>query len=260
MPELAELEAYRSAAGRALGREIAAVPVADPAYLKGGLSAATLEAAGRGRRFDRVRRFGKLLLLRISPGEAEVVIRLGMTGHLLVDGLDAADPSPSKPAVTGSWDRVAWRFSDGGGLVVRDRRRLGGVSLDPDLSHLGPDVLALTEDQLACAMVHSTQAVKARLLDQSVVAGIGNLSADEALWCAGVDPVRPASSLDATEVGGLYDCLAATAREAIARGGSRHGPLGTLRAHGGPCPRDGTPLVRRRIGGRTTWSCPRHQR
>lgn len=153
-----------------------------------------------------------------------------------------------------------WRFSDGGDLVVRDRRRLGGVSLDPDLSDLRPDVLTLREDDVASALARSSQAVKARLLDQSAVAGIGNLTADEALWRAGVDPGRPANSLDSREVGRLVAGLRATLREAVAHGDSRRGPLGALRTVGGPCPRDGAILVRRRIGGRTTWSCPRHQR
>jgi len=102
MPEVAELDAYRRAAGRALGREITAVRLPDAAYLK-----ARLEHATRGRCFDHVSRAGKLLLFRVSPGGHEVAIRLGMTGRLLLGGAYAADPSPPRPRVPGAWDRVA---------------------------------------------------------------------------------------------------------------------------------------------------------
>jgi formamidopyrimidine-DNA glycosylase len=98
------------------------------------------------------------------------------------------------------------------------------------------------------------------LLDQTRVAGIGNLLADEVLWRAGIDPARLAGSLDADEVTVLHRVLRRTLPQLMRRGGSHTGDLQLARQRGAMCPRDGTPLERRRIGGRTTYSCPAHQR
>jgi formamidopyrimidine-DNA glycosylase len=111
----------------------------------------------------------------------------------------------------------------------------------------------------ARALGTSPVPLKARLLDQTRLAGVGNLAADEALWRAGLDPARPAASLTPAEVRRLHRHLRATLAELLARGGSHTGDLQPERRPGGVCPRDGTPLVRRTVGGRTTWSCPRHQ-
>jgi formamidopyrimidine-DNA glycosylase len=97
-------------------------------------------------------------------------------------------------------------------------------------------------------------------MHQEALAGIGNLLVDELLWRAGLDPARPAGSLDRDEVAGLHRALRATLRELLARGGSHTGDLQDERRVGGRCPRDGAELERRTIGGRTTYSCPVHQR
>jgi formamidopyrimidine-DNA glycosylase len=259
MPEVAELESYRRLARRAIGREIARVRVRDPRFLKRGLTARALGNALRGREFDRVRRIGKLLVFRVAPEGREFAVHLGMTGHLVVDGRDVAGWDAVAPAEPGSWDRVILDFRDGGGLRVEDRRRLGGIMLDPDLKSMGPDISDLTQSQLESALAGSSGPLKARLLDQSRIAGVGNLTADEALWRAGLDPARPAGSLDRSELRRLHRCLADTARNSIGRGRTRDGPFAAARSHGGRCPRDGTPLERRRVAGRTTWSCPSHQ-
>lgn len=102
--------------------------------------------------------------------------------------------------------------------------------------------------------------MKARLLDQARVAGVGNLIADEVLWRAGIDPGREAGSLTAAELRRLHRHLRATLDDLLERGGSHTGDVYRSRTPGGTCPKDGTPMVRRTIGGRTTWSCPRHQR
>jgi formamidopyrimidine-DNA glycosylase len=102
--------------------------------------------------------------------------------------------------------------------------------------------------------------VKAWLLDQSHVAGVGNLLADEMLWRSGIDPLRPSSSLTPAEVRRLHKQLQATIIDLTRRGGSHTGDLQVARVRGATCPRDGAPLQRRTIGGRTTYSCPRHQR
>jgi formamidopyrimidine-DNA glycosylase len=102
--------------------------------------------------------------------------------------------------------------------------------------------------------------VKAVLMDQSRIAGLGNLLCDEALWRAAIDPGRAAATLDADEVRCLHRAIRDTLRVLGRRGGSHTGDLTSARGPGLPCPRDGATLVRRTIGGRTTFSCPLHQR
>jgi formamidopyrimidine-DNA glycosylase len=114
--------------------------------------------------------------------------------------------------------------------------------------------------ELRARVTASAAPLKAWLLDQQRIAGVGNLLADEALWRAGLDPARPGRSLSPAEARRLHTHLRATITELSARGGSHLGDLQVARARGATCPRDGAPLLRRTIGGRTTYSCPRHQR
>jgi formamidopyrimidine-DNA glycosylase len=132
------------------------------------------------------------------------------------------------------------------------------VQLEPNETRLGPDARAITLPELRHAL-QSTAPLKARLMDQARVAGVGNLIADEALWRAGLDPVRPANSLDANEVRRLHRHVVRTVEDLISRGGSHNGDFLPYRLPSEVCPRDGAPLVRRTVGGRTTWSCPQHQ-
>jgi formamidopyrimidine-DNA glycosylase len=97
-------------------------------------------------------------------------------------------------------------------------------------------------------------------MDQSRIAGLGNLLTDEVLWRAGLDPAREAGGLDDTERAELARTIRHTVRVLGRRGGSHTGDLQTSRARGGICPRDGAELQRRTVGGRTTYSCPVHQR
>jgi formamidopyrimidine-DNA glycosylase len=96
-------------------------------------------------------------------------------------------------------------------------------------------------------------------MDQARLAGVGNLAADEMLWRAGLDPSRPAKSLDDEEIRRLARAVRRTLADLLVRGGSHTGDLIEHRAAGGRCPKDGAPLIKRTIGGRTTWSCPVHQ-
>ena len=96
-------------------------------------------------------------------------------------------------------------------------------------------------------------------MDQHRVAGLGNLLTDEILWRAGLDPAREARSLDDDEVRRLHRHIRPALDRMWARGGSHTGDLQDARQRGGVCPKDGTPLLRRTIGGRTTYSCPLHQ-
>jgi formamidopyrimidine-DNA glycosylase len=296
MPEILEVERYRALVeSRALGRPVVAVSADDGWYVKGFVPAASLESALVGRPLIGARRRGKLLLLdtgapvaaslagetpSISAGEGStgsagdvpgasgaegpvLGLRFGMTGRLSVDGVASIDRLLYAPvAPDPRHDRFALRFADGGELRLHDPRRLGGVELDPDESRLGPDALQVTPAQLDRALRggRGNQPVKARLLDQSRVAGIGNLLADELLWRAAISPLRPAGSLQGPDVRRLQRHLRATLAELGARGGSHTGDLMAQRRAGGLCPRDGAPLRADRVGGRTSWWCPTHQR
>lgn len=256
------MERYRRLAEAALDRRIVAVDAADPWILKGGLDAVTLAAVLVGRRFGAARRRGKLLILDLDVGGGPALgLRFGMTGRLVVDGSPGVDDLQYAPArIDPRWDRFGVSFVDGGDLRLHDPRRLGGVELDPDEGRLGPDALAVTRAELAAALAGSRVALKARLMDQRRVAGVGNLVADEVLWRAGLSPVRPAGSLTSEEVAGLQSWLRRGVRLLMRRGGAHTGDLGPHRRPGGRCPRDGAALARSTVGGRTTWWCPAHQR
>jgi formamidopyrimidine-DNA glycosylase len=259
VPELIEVELYRAAAEATVGRTVAAVDAPDAWFLKHGATAATVADAVAGSGVLGADRLGKLLLLPLDTGTV-LGLRFGMTGRLVVDGrapIEALEYSSARrdPA----WDRFGLRFDGGGSLVVSDPRRLGGVELDPDLGALGPDATTVTTARLRAALRRSTAPVKAALLDQHRVAGLGNLLVDETLWRAGIDPARPADELEDADLRRLARRIRATVADLTARGGSHTGDLQDERRRGGRCPRCGGPLDRRTIGGRTTYSCPVHQ-
>jgi formamidopyrimidine-DNA glycosylase len=259
MPEMLEIEFYRRAAERTVGRTISRVGAPDAWYLKAGLTAAALRRAVTGRTVSAIRRRGKLLLLDTGDGPT-VGLRFGMTGRLLVDGVPGMEHLEyGSDREELAWDRLILEFAEGGELRIRDPRRLGGVELDPDEDRLGPDALDITPAQLRDIIGSSRAPLKARLMDQHALAGVGNLLVDEALWRAGIDPARPANSLSPAELRRLHRHLRATLVELAERGGSHTGDLQDERRRDGICPKDGTPLQRRTVGGRTTYSCPLHQ-
>lgn len=258
MPEIIEIEIYRRLADGALDRPIVGVDAPDAWFLKDGLDSTAVSDALVGRSFTATRRIGKLLLL--DTDGPTLGLRFGMTGRLLVDGDAAIDRLEySSGRNDPAWDRFSVRFDDGGDMALRDPRRLGGVVLDPDESALGTDVWDVGAAQLAEVLGASRTALKTRLMDQKRLAGLGNLLTDESLWRAGLDPGREAGSLRETEVTGLADMITETVAELFERGGSHTGDLQEQRSREGHCPRDGTALERRTIGGRTTYSCPLHQ-
>jgi formamidopyrimidine-DNA glycosylase len=184
-----------------------------------------------------------------------------MSGRLVVDGVVGVEDlwySPRNLEVR--WNRFSVRFADGGAMVMSDPRRLGGVQLDPLEDRLGPDVLNIKPAELRRALAGSTAPLKARLLDQARLAGVGNLIADEALWRAGLSPLRPAGSLDDVELRRLHRHLRATVDDFLSDGGSHTGRLMAERHPGGHCPKDHAPLLRATVGGRTSWYCPVHQK
>jgi len=255
-----EVEAARAVIeARALHRTIAEVVAPDAWYLKRGLNAPAVKRALKGRELVDARRRGKLMLVDTSNGGPVLGLHLGMSGRVVVDGVAAGDPLVyASNREVDAWHRFGLRFADGGTLWMRDPRRLGAVELDPDEDRLGPDAAEITRDELAHVVGRSRAPIKALLMDQSRIAGLGNLLVDEVLWRVGIDPARTANTLKADDVARLHRTIRQTLRTLGRRGGSHTGDMPRERdAH---CPRDGAMLVRRTVGGRTTFSCPVHQR
>jgi formamidopyrimidine-DNA glycosylase len=268
VPELIEVERYRRVAARVVGRRIGEVDAPDTWYLKGGVGAVMLADLLVGAVVVDARRRGKLLLVDTDRGDV-LGLRFGMTGRLLLSGPAAEstggdDPvgdllyGPRRDHV--QYHRFALGFTDGSRLTVADPRRLGGVELAPPESRLGPPAESLDAAALALALGGSTAPLKAVLMDQHRIAGLGNLLCDEALWRAGLSPLRPAGSLDDTGSEALLRAIHETVAELSARGGSHTGDLQPARAPGGGCPRCGTALAHDRVGGRSTYWCPAEQR
>ena len=142
--------------------------------------------------------------------------------------------------------------------MLLDPRRLGRVRLNPDIGALGPDAAQVTPAEFRALITKGTIAVKARLLDQSKIAGIGNLLADEILWQARVPPWR-GSTASPAQVNRLYRALKSVLESAVAKGGAHTGDIIAARHPGGTCPRDGAPMEHGTVGGRSTWWCSREQ-
>ena len=259
MPEILEVEAARVVlADRALDRAIAKVYAPDTWFLKRGTTAAALRHALVGHTFTAARRRGKQIVLDTSAEAVRIGVHLGMSGRVIVDDVEAGDPLvyASNRRVT-KWHRFGVHFADGGSFMLRDPRRLGAVELDPDESRLGPDAMTLTRAQLERALDHRTAPIKAVLMDQSRVAGLGNLLVDETLWRAAIAPPRRTDTLDAADARTLHASIRTTLRTLERRGGSHTGDL--PRDLDEPCPKDGSRLRRETVGGRTTFWCPQHQ-
>ncbi len=264
MPEILEVELYRSLAEKALWRTIDKVWMVDARYGRGGTTARGLQRALGGHMFTEARRRGKLMLLDADDGPT-LGVRFGMTGGLVVDGDQALDRLLYGPGVfDDKWVRARVTFADGGHLLLHDPRRFGSLELMPDEARLGPDALSVTLAELSGALASNparssgSAPLKARLMDQARLAGIGNLLADEILWRAALDPQRR-DSLSDMELRTLHKALQATLRQLGRRGGSHMGELMEERHAGGRCPKDGSALRTATVGGRTTWWCPLHQ-
>jgi formamidopyrimidine-DNA glycosylase len=276
VPELPEVETARKLiAERALHRTIVAVDDTD-SYVCRPHAPGQIRDALLGRQLIAAHRRGKTMWCETSglDGSAEhgsaehgpdLGLHLGMAGRIVVEtpGLETAwggepfrrDAQPARA----QWDRFRLDFADGGSLVLFDKRRLSRVRLNPGLAALGPDAGTVTEAEFRDLVRRGTVAVKARLLDQSKIAGVGNLLADEALWQARIAPQAPAGSLSRPAVSRLYQSLRAALASAEAHGGVHTGEVIAARRRGGVCPRCGAPMRQGVVGGRTTWWCSREQ-
>ncbi|MER8048111.1 bifunctional DNA-formamidopyrimidine glycosylase/DNA-(apurinic or apyrimidinic site) lyase [Streptomyces sp. NPDC094032] len=280
MPELPEVEVVRRGLERwVAGRTVAEVEVLHPRAVRRHPAGGTDFAARlRGQRLGTARRRGKYLWLPLADTDASVLGHLGMSGQLLVQPEDAADEKHL---------RIRVRFADAAGTELRfvDQRTFGGLSLHDNTPDGLPDVIAhiardpldpLFDDaafQTALRLRRTT--VKRALLDQSLISGVGNIYADEALWRAKLHYDRPTATLTRPRSAELLGHARDVMNEALAAGGTSfdalyvnvNGESGyfdrSLDAYGRegePCHRCGTPMRRRAWMNRSSYYCPRCQR
>jgi formamidopyrimidine-DNA glycosylase len=257
VPELPDIEGFRRLVeARASSTRIIEVEVTNATVVRG-LAPVELARALGDRTIERARRHGKWLF--VETDDPTLVMHFGMTGALRWQAV--AEPSLSS-------DRVVIVTSRGR-LVFSDRRNLGTVTVaarhtptEVVTGPLGPDALQIGRADLVTAMRSSRSTAKATLLDQSVVAGLGNMLTDEILWRACLDPARPSRSLCDADVAILHRAMRRVLHDAVRVGHIPRGPtwLSGARTDSSPtCPRCRAPLESRRLGGRTSFSCPHCQ-
>jgi formamidopyrimidine-DNA glycosylase len=288
MPELPEVETIRAGLAKLLpGRVVKDVwydwdksfPNA-PADVARFLVGATVE---------KVRRRAKVLIIELSSGWA-LIIHLKMTGQLVFVGIGqrfgAGHPSKDMLAdLPVKSTHVVLDFTDGSKLFFNDQRKFGWVRLLPAIEipeidffkKVGPEPLDsdFTVDLFIDRLMRRKNSnIKAVLLDQTVVAGVGNIYADESLWGARIHPATLVSQVPKTKLVALYNSLIDVLNLSIAKGGSTdrnyvdaEGQKGSylsfanvFRKEGQPCPRCGTPIEKIRVAGRGTHICPRDQK
>ena len=291
MPELPEVEVTRQRiAPLLLGRAIAAVATTRPSYFFL-TPPARLRRALAGRRAEALERRGKYLVARLDDG-SRLVLHLGMTGQLFSSAATSPRllrasarailaPEAQSGFVPDEHTHLRLRFADGGPEVwMRDARKFGKVlwlapgASDERLDRLGPDALEADGAALFAASRGRRIAVKSFLLDQAVLAGVGNIYADEALFGAGVRPARAAGRLSRAEWERIAAALRRVLLRSIETGGSSISdyvaPDGRDGAYqderrvydrtGAPCLACGAPIRRRVIGARSSHYCSRCQR
>ena len=278
MPELPEVETVRAGIERhVVGRTVATAQVLNARAVRRDLAGPDgFAAAMAGRTFLRAERRGKYLWFALDDGEA-LLAHLGMSGQLLVGDRDR----PLSPHV-----RARFTFTDGGpDLRFTDQRTFGHLllcSLTPGgmplpIAHIAPDPLEAAFDakDFSARLARKKTQVKRALLDQSLISGIGNIYADEALWRARLHWARPADTLKKAEVSRLLEAVREVLTEALGAGGTSfdalyvnvNGESGyfdrSLNAYGRegePCARCATPIRRDAFMNRSSYSCPRCQK
>ncbi len=270
MPELPEVETVRARLEPLLtGRRLKRVEIHDSRLVRP-FEPVAVAAELEGERVSAVERRGKYLIVRFESGRS-LLVHLRMTGSLRHGPAGSLGEDPHRRAVV--------RLDDGSDVAYRDVRRFGTwLLLEPE--ELGPYLerrlgvepleRGFTARRLGERLAGRRAPIKAAILDQRTIAGVGNIYADEALWRAGLHPQRPAGELDTVELRRLHRAI----RQALAAGIARQGA--TLRDYatpdggrgamqhefkvygreGEPCDRCGTPIEKIRSAGRGTWYCP----
>ncbi|WP_027369438.1 bifunctional DNA-formamidopyrimidine glycosylase/DNA-(apurinic or apyrimidinic site) lyase [Desulfovermiculus halophilus] len=268
MPELPEVETIaRGLSPLVQDRRIADLEVLAPGSVHGDPQAFAQRLAGRS--ICSVGRRGKLLLFELSAGQV-------LAGHLKMTGKFLFFP-PGTAELT-SHARCIFHLDDASTLVFEDQRRFGylrcmhssGLSAWPFYARLGPEPLQMTEMEFVACLGSRRAAIKALLLDQTCIAGIGNIYADESLHLAGIHPQTQAERIPRTRLGFLHRCLRDVLTRAVHAGGSSFrdyvdglGRPGSYQdtfmvygRSGQPCRQCSTELARIRVAGRTTVVCP----
>lgn len=262
MPELPEVELARQVLTGALGRRIRDVDDHDD-WVCRPHAPGDLATALRGGRLTEAHRRGKTLWCETEGGDGRpgphLGLHLGMAGQLWFAGESGPPGRPRTREEKPEWFRFAITFTDGEQLRLFDTRRLSRVRLDPDLDALGPDAGEVSRREFGERVGRGRAPVKARLLDQSVLAGIGNLLADETLWQAAIGPARPVNELSADDLASLHKALRKSLRAAIRHGGVHTGEIIGHRRAGDHCPRCGAEMLHATVGGRSTWWCAKEQ-
>jgi formamidopyrimidine-DNA glycosylase len=258
MPELPEVEAARRyLESTILLQPIRAAEVLDNRILSG-VSPDALEISLAGKQFLSVQRHGKRLFLRLQD-DLWLTLHLGLTGRLVYLQAQVAKPRHTRFLVS---------FQNGRSLAFDDPRIFGEVGLTESPSiflaerKIGPDALQLNRDGFMEIMRGRRGLIKPALLNQRLVAGLGNLYADEALFQAGICP--KSRSLDEMQLEALFSSIQEVLKTALYTGADLASlPYSYLLQHrhaGGTCPRDGALLRHEKIGGRTSYYCPEHQK
>ncbi|TDC36756.1 bifunctional DNA-formamidopyrimidine glycosylase/DNA-(apurinic or apyrimidinic site) lyase [Micromonospora sp. KC213] len=276
MPELPEVETVRQGLARwVTGRRIASVQVRHPRAIRRHAAGATHFAdVLAGRTVTGVRRRGKYLWLPLDSGDA-MVGHLGMSGQLLLQPIDAADELHL---------RVRFRFADDGPeLRFVDQRTFGGLSVSESGAELPAEIAHIARDPMdeefsdagfVTALRRRRTEVKRALLDQTLISGVGNIYADEALWRARLHGARPTGAVTAPAATRLLGHVRDVLGEAIQQGGTSFDALyvnvngesgyfdrslNVYGREGAPCRRCGTPIRREAFMNRSSYSCPRCQ-
>ena len=209
MPELPEVESVvRTLAPHLPGRRIVAAEFSSRFVTPGNRKALARRFVGRT--ILSVKRRGKYIVMALdgTDGSTEtLVVHLGMTGRLLLDGL------PEKHT-------QGFFTLDQGTLAYNDPRQFGRILFDPDLTHLGPEPLEVTLDEFAARLKTHKTRIKALLLNQSFVAGVGNIYADETLFSAGVHPLTLTSRVKPKRIAAIHHSMRRILARAIEKGGS----------------------------------------
>ena len=268
MPELPEVESAREVIERTgLRRRIADVDDSD-SYVCRPHVPGEIRHALLGAELITAMRRGKSMWCQVGPSPADLTlgIHLGMSGKIVIADANGTEVDGGdywegrRQPGDYRWARFTVTFDDGARLMLVDPRRLGRVRLNPPVWELGPDAQLITPAQFRAALAAGASApVKARIMDQHRIAGIGNLLADEILWRARIHPARPVSSLAAAEQSRLLRATRDSIRAALREGGVHALTIIPFRRRGALCPRDSAPMQTAPVDGRTSWWCSAEQ-